>query len=52
MFGYFLISISAATVLIGLTLWLVAAIVITLINPKNADKIIAAMGAKFPLRKR
>ena len=48
--GYFILS--AIALLIGLALWLLAGIVITYREPKNAAKIIAAMGAHFPLRKR
>lgn len=48
-FGYFLTS--SIALLIGLTLWLLAGIVITYREPKNAAKIIDALG-HFPLRKR
>lgn len=43
--------VSAIVLLSGLSLWLVAGIVITYREPKNAAKIITALGANFPLRK-
>jgi hypothetical protein len=48
-FGYFLTS--SIALLIGLALWLLAGIVITYREPKNAAKIIQALG-HFPMRKR
>jgi hypothetical protein len=51
--GYFIFVslLAAVVVLIGLTLWLTASVVITVLDPKNAAKFIAAMGAHFPLRR-
>jgi hypothetical protein len=51
--GYFILVIVlvAVVVLIGLTLWLTASIVITALDSKNAEKIIGAMGKHFPLRR-
>jgi hypothetical protein len=48
-FGYFLTS--SIALLISLMLWLIAGIVITYREPKNAAKIIQALG-HFPMRKR
>ena len=50
MSGYFIFVslLAAVVVLIGLTLWLTASVVITVLDPKNAAKFIAAMGAHFP----
>ncbi|MGO9154681.1 hypothetical protein [Mycobacterium sp.] len=42
---------AAVVTLSGLTIWLIASVVVTLIDSENAAKIIAAMGAHFPLRR-
>ena len=54
MLSYFIVSVIASGIvlLLGLALWLGTGIAITHRDPKNAAKIIAALGAHFPLRKR
>jgi hypothetical protein len=49
--GYLILIFAAVVMLTGLTLWLIASVIVTAIDSKNAAKIIAAMGAHFPLRR-
>lgn len=48
---FFTVVVTAVVVLIGLTLWLVASIVITHRDSNDAAEIIASMGSHFPLRR-
>lgn len=50
MFGYFVITISAAVLLVGLALFVAASVIITHVDSENAADIITAMGKSFPLR--
>jgi hypothetical protein len=50
--GYLVFAILAAVVMLtGLVLWLIASVIVTTIDSKNAPAIIRAMGAHFPLRR-
>lgn len=47
--GYLIFA--AVVMLTGLMLWLIASVIVTVIDSENAAKIITAMGAHFPLRR-
>ncbi|MEX7473722.1 hypothetical protein AB4Z39_28920 [Mycobacterium adipatum] len=50
MFGYFIVSISAVVVLLGLAMFVAGSIAITHMDSENAADIINAMGKAFPLK--
>jgi uncharacterized membrane protein YgdD (TMEM256/DUF423 family) len=49
-FGYFVISVSAVVMLVGLALFMVGSIIITHMDSENAADIITAIGKSFPLK--